>query len=73
MHGIFVWLYGPEHTLVTFQLQIFGGEKFPTFSIEGDQCPFFTIMRGVMLFCAIKNILIKEALFIERQILLKFE
>ena len=55
MHGIFVWLYGPEHTLVTFQLKNFGGEKIQIFSIEGDPCPVFTIMRGVMLFCAIKK------------------
>ena len=31
MHGIFVWLYGPEHTLVTFQLQKFWGRKNPDF------------------------------------------
>ena len=46
MHGICVWLYGPEHTLATFQLQNFGIEKFPTTSIGGGNVDFSSFLRG---------------------------
>ena len=73
MHGIFVWLYGPEHTFVTFQLQkIWGAKKSDFFYRRGSMSIFHYHERGDA-FLRDKNILIKEALFIERQILFKFE
>ena len=46
MHGICVWLYGPERILVIFQLQHFWIGKFPTTSIGGDTVNFSSFLRG---------------------------
>ena len=72
MHGIFVWLYGPEHTLVTFQLQKFWGRKKSDFFYRRGSMSIFHYHERGDAFLRDKNILIKEALFIERQILLEF-